>query len=350
MDQKLLAREAALAAEVYGYKFDVTQSCSDSLGLRLLGVKYAGVVFCDERLNNVAGFHANRGIPTTCFTPSTDPMAMWAWHHWLSRLNPFTSERLAEARNRLAGVLGRLRQQERQKVYIFGTGPSLSLAEAHDFSDGYRVACNTVCRDREFFARLSPDILVAGDALYHFSSTAHAQSFMADLESRLGEKPFYFCYPSLFDAYVRRRLQRFEDFLIPIPIGDRFDLTADMCTEFYLPATGNVLGLLLLPLACQLSKQVKMLGFDGRRPTDKNFWRNADKTSRADLIDEMKKEFPAFFHHYVPASDPGKYASSVHGDALSEALAHAESKGWSFRMLSPSVSPALARLQTEELS
>ena len=347
MDRQLLAREAELARRVYGYSFEIRQCHDDSIILRWLGLSYGGIVFGDARLSHVSGFYSNRQIPAAVFTPSTDPMAMWAWHAWLTKLNPFSAERLAESRNRFVRLLDTLKQQSRPNAYVFGTGPSLALAEFRDFSDGYRIACNTVCKDREFFRHLSPDILVAGDALYHFSSTAHAQSFIRDVESRLSERPFYFCYPSLFDSYVRRRLQRFEDYLIPIPIGDRFDLTADMCNEFYLPATGNVLGLLLLPLACQLSKKVKLLGFDGRRPTDQNFWSNADKTSYSSLIDEMKMEFPAFFEHFVPATNPGKYAASVHGDALREALAHAESKGWSFRMLSPSVSPALATLPTE---
>ncbi len=315
--------------------------------LRLLGFRYGGVVFCDERLSYIRGFHANRGIPMGCFAPSTEPKAAWAWHHWLTELSPFSAERLSESRSRFVKMLELLKQEGRPNVYIFGTGPSLSLAEFRDFSDGYRIGCNTICKDRELFSHLSPDIVVAGDALYHFSSTAHAQAFMADVESRLSEKPFYFCYPNLFDSFVRRRLQCYQDYLIPIPIGDRFDLTVDMCSEFYLPATGNVLGLLLLPLACQLSKQVKLLGFDGRRPTDEGFWSYANKTSCVALIEEMKVEFPAFFQHFIPASNPEKYAASVHGDALSAALTRAQSKGWSFRMLSPSASPALARLPTD---
>jgi hypothetical protein len=37
------------------------------------------------------------------------------------------------------------------------------------------------------------------------------------------------------------------------------------------------------------------------------------------------------------------YVTAVHGDALDDAMTKAEAAGWTFTLLSPSTSPALAR-------
>jgi hypothetical protein len=229
------------------------------------------------------------------------------------------------------------------KCYIFGIGPSLEKATLIDFTDGYRIVCNTICKDRDLFLKLRPHILVAGDAQYNFSDTRHAQAFLADVELRMEELSFAFCYPALFDAFVRKRLAKFKERLVPIPIGRQLDLTVDMMRNFALPNTGNVLGLLLLPIACQLARDVWMLGFDGRKPTDKLFWANSPKQSYSELVEEMSLEYPAFYDHFAPRDKPTSYVESVHGDALDEAMTSAEKNGWSFTLLSPSTSPALAK-------
>jgi len=244
---------------------------------------------------------------------------------------------------RFANALSQLFALGLKRCYIFGTGPSLAKAKMFDFSDGYKVVCNTVCKDREFFSSVKPDILVAGDALYHFSDTTHARTFLRDLESRMDESKFLFCYPAYFDPFVRRRFPKFEDRLVPIPVGKTFDLTANITTKFRLPATGNVLGLLLLPIACQLSRDVRLLGFDGRRPNDENFWANSSEHSYPELIREMVSEYPTFYGHYVPKTNPSYYVNSVHGDRLDQAMSKAEHEGWQFTLLSPSTSPALAK-------
>ncbi len=235
--------------------------------------------------------------------PLRDAAAMWSWHNMIEAISPTPPSRRDESRERFTRLVRDLARLGLRKSYVFGTGPSLAKAETLDFSDGYRIVCNTICKDRGLFARLKPHILVAGDAQYHFSDTRHAQAFLHDVEERMEEVDFVFCYPASFDAFVRRRFAKVEERLIPIPVGSRFDLTTDMTRQFSLPRTGNVLGLLLLPIACQLSKDVWLLGFDGRRPSDKYFWANSAKHSYPALIEEMSLEYPAFYSHFVPKGE-----------------------------------------------
>jgi hypothetical protein len=333
------------AAEHFSGVSDVTfkiRSCQATmLNVGMIYLQFDGVLVSGS-YRGMAGVFA-RLLPTYDVDPRREPNAMWNWHYMISALSPTTPQRIEEARMRFANALSQLSAFGLKRCYIFGTGPSLAKAKMLDFNDGYKIVCNTVCRDREFFAKVKPDIFVAGDALYHFSDTAHAQTFLRDVERRMEESEFVFCYPAIFDPFLKRRLRKFEDKLIPIPVGETFDLTADMSTTFRLPATGNVLGLLLLPIACQLSRDVRLLGFDGRRPEDENFWANSSEHSYPELIKEMVLEYPAFYEHYVPKTNPSHYVNSVHGDDLDQAMSKAENQGWQFTLLSPSTSPALAK-------
>jgi len=282
-------------------------------------------------------------LPIYDVDPQREANALWRWHDIISALQPLTPFRIQQARERLTHTVSQLSACGLEKCYIFGTGPSLEKARTLDFTDGYRIVCNTICRDRELFGHLKPHILVAGDAQYHFSDTKHAQAFLRDVERRMEESEFVFCYPADFDPFVKRRFEMFENRLIPIPVGNTFNLTADMTREFSLPNTGNVLGLLLLPIACQISRDVQLLGFDGRRQSDDKFWKNSSNHSYPDLIEEMMSEYPAFYNHFVPKTNPYNYVNSVFGDYLDQAMSKAEREGWRFSLLSPSTSPALAK-------
>jgi hypothetical protein len=337
----ILRRAAEHFSGINGITFEIV-SCKRTLfTAALLFFRFSGLL--------VSGRHRQKTnllsilLPTYDVDPQREPNAMWGWHYIISTLAPVTPSRIEQAKARFTRALSQLSALGLERCYIFGTGPSLDKATLLDFTDGYRIVCNTVCKDQKPVAKLKPHILVAGDAQYHFSDTSHAQAFLRDVEQRMEECEFVFCYPATFDQFVRRRFAKFEDRLIPIPIGQTFNLTADMTTEFRLPNTGNVLGLLLLPIACQLSRDVRLLGFDGRQPLDQSFWTNAANCSYPELIKEMASEYPGFYDHYIPRADPLYYVKSVHGDSLDQAMSKAEGEGWGFSLLSPSTSPALAK-------
>jgi hypothetical protein len=344
---KILHRAANTFSGTDGIAFCVLSQQLSMIALRALYLRFGGLLVTG-RYRNAANVFPIGLLPRWSVDPLLDPMAMWGWHNMIAALSPFTVARLEESKSAFQFLIRELQGLGLSKCYIFGTGPSLEKAAMVDFSDGYRVVCNTICKDRDLFLKLRPHILVAGDAQYHFSDTRHAQAFLADVELRMEELSFAFCYPALFDAFVSRRLAQFKERLIPIPLGRQLDLTVDMMRDFALPNTGNVLGHLLLPIACQLARDVRMLGFDGRKPTDKLFWTYSAKRSYSQLVEEMSLEYPAFYDHFLPTDKPTSYVESVHGDVLDEAMTIAEQNGWSFTLLSPSTSPALAKRQVAD--
>ncbi|MFZ3140023.1 hypothetical protein [Polaromonas sp.] len=253
--------------------------------------------------------------------------------------------RVHEAKDRFLAFIQRIKIEKHAKTYVFGTGLSLDHAGNHDFNDGYRVVCNTIVRDPILWHHLKPHIFVAGDAIYHFGFTEFACAFRSDLRERLRESDgsVLFVYPALFDAIVQREFSEFSNILVPIPFGAHDYVEVNLCEDFALPALGNVLNNLLLPVACTLTKSVYLWGFDGRAPTDKLFWSNSNKHSYPELMPHLIKAHPAFYETLVPKNNESNYVKAVHGDELERRLQRAELHGYEFVMMHKSWTETLQR-------
>jgi len=230
-------------------------------------------------------------------------------------------------------------------VYVFGTGPSLQLAGERSFADGTAIVCNTIVRDPGLWHHLAPAFLTASDAIYHFDHTPHARAFRADALRRLQESNgrTLFVYPAQFDVIVRSEFREVLSLLVPIPYGEHTDITVDLTQRFCLPRIGNILNVLLLPLACTLGSDVRLWGFDGRAPSDSGFWSNSGRQAYPELMQSIRDAHPAFFAENIPEGNEVQYVKHVHGDLLDFRLAEAERRGFQFRMLHPSWTPTLQK-------
>jgi hypothetical protein len=249
------------------------------------------------------------------------------------------------ARDRFVDHVEKLKSAGPRPAYLFGTGPSLHLAADRSFADGTAIVCNTIVRDPELWHHLSPAFLTAGDAIYHFGNTPHAQAFRRDTLLRLKESDgrTLFVYPSMFDVVVQSEFRDVQSMLVPIPFGEHTDITVDLTKHFALPAVSNVLNALLLPLGCSVSRDVRLWGFDGRGPTDTGFWANSDRHAYPELMQSIRDSHPAFFADKTPVGNEAKYVNQVHGDWLDERLTEAENRGFTFEMLHHSWTPTLQK-------
>jgi hypothetical protein len=272
----------------------------------------------------------------------TNPGDGWEWCNLTELCSQFKTN-INVSKQHFGKYISELKKENFKKCYIFGTGPSLEKALEKDWSDGYRVVCNTIVRDRPLWNHINPHIIVAGDAIYHFGSDSYAKAFRKDLTDRLRETNTLFVYPANFNAIVQRELCEFSDRLIPIPCGTLKSVHFDLTLHFSLPSLNNVLSLLLLPIGCTLSNHIYLWGFDGRAPTDSLFWANSKKDSYPEFLDELKLAHPAFFNYHVPSDNPNKYVNAVHGDELEQCLLAAEKEGFSFIMMHNSWTPTLKK-------
>lgn len=249
------------------------------------------------------------------------------------------------SRNLFVDRVRKLTSEGSRPVYLFGTGPSLSRAVERSFDDGITVVCNTIVRDPELWHHLKPAFLVGGDPLYHFGDNEYARAFRADALRRLEESAgrTLFVYPQRCDLIVRREFREVESSLVPVPWGGHTDITVDLTDHFVLPNAGNVLNVLLLPVGCTLSKDVRLWGFDGRAPDDIGFWANSNRHSYTEYLQSIRDAHPAFFASMTPAGNEVKYVNDVHGDWLDSRLSEAEGRGFRFRMMHPSWTPTLGK-------
>lgn len=278
----------------------------------------------------------------------TNPIDGWALMYLGEALTRGTRE--AAALQTFVEHVKKLRSDGPRPAYIFGTGPSLRLAGERSFADGITIVCNTIVRDPHLWSHLAPDILTAGDAIYHFGHTEHARAFRRDALDRLRDSggSTIFVYPAMFDVVVRHEFKDVEQLLVPIPWGDHTDVAVDLTETFALPRLDNVLNNALLPLGCTLSKDVRLWGFDGRGPNDDGFWANSSLHAYPELMQSIRDSHPAFFENSVPAGNETKYVKQVHGDLLDQRLTEAERRGFRFQMLHKSWTPTLQKRQAEQ--
>ncbi len=280
-----------------------------------------------------------RGLSYNC-SEINNPGEGWDWIYAAAAAGNHRVDR-ERARENFERLRDRIAARDSSAI-VYGTGPSLSSPHIPAPSDCIRIVCNTAGKDPNLWERLSPDVIVAGDGIYHFGPSRFAESFRRDLKLRLAERPAFFAYPSAFDYIVQREFQSFRDLLIPLDIGNAASLTS-LRETFTLPPVDNVLNLLLLPMACALSKRVKLWGFDGRAPGDKDFWKNSSAHFYSEHVDELKALHPAFFSAKIPKGSENSYVKAVHGEVLETLLSQAEGSGWEFEMLHPTYTETLLK-------
>jgi len=271
-----------------------------------------------------------------------NPHEAWQYHYLLTALDD--TKYLDDARIRFKKFFNVLKSNSQlDKAYIFGTGSSLEKVIDMDWSDGYRVVSNTVVKDQEAWAHLNPHVITAGDAIYHFGIGNFARNFRSDLRARMSETDTIFIYPYFYHSFCLKVFAGFEDRLFPVKVGNHRDIFRSLAEDYSLPKLDNILPLLLLPLGCTFSKNVKLWGFDGRAPSDKDFWKNSDRHFYQADVAELKVLHPAFFNALIPKSKESSYVSAVHGDVLEDALVSAEENGFTFEMMHFSHTPVLAK-------
>jgi hypothetical protein len=214
------------------------------------------------------------------------------------------SKLLADSRTQLLGI--REKAGSIGRVAMFGTGPSLGEAIDRDHSQSLNIICNTIIKNRSLVSKLSPKILVASDAHFHFSYHRYSARFLADLVNFLEHSDAAFYTFDKFAVFLRRRLPSIADRVFGIPAG-RQTYGFDFDNDFRLYPGDSVLNMFLLPLASFLGKELLLNGFTGRAPSDNYFWSHSELHQYTDRMEDVRNAHPAFFRN----RDYGGYASNV---------------------------------------
>ena len=263
----------------------------------------------------------------------------WVWGPFCSNLQPpiELEKEWESAQIRFNDYIDRLPNYS--KAYIFGTGPSLEIADQFDFSDGYRIVCNTIVKNNKLLDHIQPHFIVAADAIYHFGNTLHAYQFRQDLERVLTSREIIFLTTDDYYPLLLYYHPEIASRTIPLR-NDKEGVYIDLKHYLAYSTVHNILNGLLLPLATSLANEIYLLGFDGRAPGDVQFWQNSDANAYNNLKASITSAHPGFFS----AMDYNEYAK-LQSDNAEMIMSLGEKQGKHYYCLNKTYIPAFQKRQ-----
>ncbi len=196
-----------------------------------------------------------------------------------------------------ARVLDRIRREVAGRpAAVFGTGPSLDLVDWADFTDHVNILCNSTVGNPSILAAADPALIAAADPVFHSSYGTHAVRFRRELAMALAETDAWFVCPTR-DAPLYRHYLPTEvaDRVLTVPLSPRIDFNLDLCSVLEVKSTANILTLLLVPLACTLSRSVTIAGCDGKPTSSDYFWTHSQQVQFDAELLATKQPFAGFF-------------------------------------------------------
>jgi hypothetical protein len=259
--------------------------------------------------------------------------AEWGWFELQRRFGTTKAPTETESAERvLSGV------ESGRSAFVLGTGPSAKRVEPDAVTADVRVTCNSVVRNDDLVRRLSPDVICFADPVFHCGPNRYAAKFREDLLRALAVteavpvsghhwiNPVLTHYPEIAERIAVVRLKDYSPWHWPKP------------DDFSVRTTGNVLTLLMLPMALALADQVEVAGCDGRQPQENYFWKHNPATQYSDeMMQSVFAAHPAFFRD----RDYQDHYEEHCGDVENLARA-AEDAGKTVASVTPSFIPALA--------
>jgi len=238
--------------------------------------------------------------------------------------------------------LARLRQLEADRAqrpcYVFGTGPSVMSAYEYDFSNGFRVVCNTIIKNTRMMEHLRPHFLVAADAIYHYGISRYARRFQDDLREHLLRTDCMLVLQEVLASNYLRLYPELSDNVLSVPYVYDYEPTVSLRERWLVTPFHNVLNQFLLPLASSLSDVVALLGFDGRKSNDTHFWGTDESVNYEDLKPQHQLAHPGFFAQMEYA----RYAEEM-AETSERIMAYGEERGKRYVCLNESSNHALQR-------
>jgi len=227
-----------------------------------------------------------------------------------------------------------------EECFLLATGPSIENYSRHPMADAFCIASNSSILNRGLMAHAKPQILVFADPVFHFGVSEYAARFREECLRFLEEHSrTRVVVPMRYYALLKSLWPDCAERVIGMPWKDRggFNYCIDEA-RFFTRATDNILTLLLLPLATTFAKRIKLIGCDGRKLEENDyFWGHGRSVQLHAEMESVRKSHPAFFE-----IDYNDYYTR-HCDTLCDFIETAEACGYSFRHCGPSHIPVLAR-------
>lgn len=252
-----------------------------------------------------------------------------------------TSELSALVENAYSLFLKHVDKWQGRSISAFGNGPSLKDVVENKVQLGGTVnaICNSTIGDEAALAYLDPEMLFCGDPVQHCGVSKYAGEFRVALAKAL-ENPNRVLFTQLgYVPYFRSVCgPDCHDRIIGIGNDRRAVFNLDLRAEFLTASTANIFTMLVLPVACTVSKDINIYGCDGMSFVDST--RPWSHSNEDDYMGRM-----AVTHRVHSGFWKRNYEEEYwsYGRDLSELLRSAEAKGHMISVRTPSYVPALGK-------
>ncbi|OUU28806.1 MAG: hypothetical protein CBC04_00680 [Verrucomicrobia bacterium TMED44] len=184
----------------------------------------------------------------------------------------------------------------KNKVLLCGSGPTI---ENFDINyENYDVMiCNSIVKNRGFLNIAKPKYLMFGDPIFHPGPSKYSETFREDVRYLIEEHNTqiftlsrdYAIYKNVFE---KKYLNNFSF----VPMKKINNYNTNLLENFYIKGTGNILTLLMLPIAFSLYNEIMLAGFDGRKKEENSYyWKHSNKNQYDDLLEEIKFIHSGYF-------------------------------------------------------
>lgn len=235
-----------------------------------------------------------------------------------------------------------------RKSYVFGTGSSVRKAHELSFDDGFRIACNTIIKDKKLLEHINLHAIVAlGDFILHIGPSLTADDFRRHVKRVIRNYDFSWIVREEVAPFVLAHFPELEDRLIGIPhsLWSPFNFPAR--NRFFVKTTLSSLTTLLLPVASAATNTTYILGSDGKPEAEQHAGKPSAWKQPATLEYCFRESIAKVHPSRVRDFDPEVYYKK-HCQILEQLLRYGESVGKRYVSLAPSYIPALQKRQATE--
>ncbi len=185
---------------------------------------------------------------------------------------------------------------QNKKILLCGSGPSIE--KLRDVSDEYDVMiCNSIVKNDEFLEKCKPKYLCFADPIFHPGPSKYAEQFRKYVKKVIhGFNTTIFTllrdYPIYRELFSVNELENF--IFLPMQKSEKYNY--DLEKNFYIKGSGNILTLLMFPIAFNLYNQIDLAGFDGKKiNNDDYYWKHSSHNQYEKLLDDIKFVHPGYF-------------------------------------------------------
>ena len=184
----------------------------------------------------------------------------------------------------------------KNKVLLCGSGPSIDNFDI-DYQNYDVMICNSIVKNKNFLDKAKPKYLMFGDPIFHPGPSKYAEKFRDDVRFLIEQYDTqiftlsrdYAIYKNVFE---NKHLENFSF----IPMKKINNNNSNLLKNFYIKGSGNILTLLMLPIAFSLYDEIMLAGFDGRKKEENSYyWKHSNKNQYDDLLEEIKLVHSGYF-------------------------------------------------------